>query len=558
MATAASQPASSSWHWKETAWLVEGHKQPLYCGAFNHWSPLLADLVATVGSNRATIYRCLPDGGLQVVQCYIDRDASEEYFVCAWSVDEASGAPLLLLAGKKGLLLAVNALTGALEAQLEGHGSSINDIAVHPDRPNLVVTASRDQSLRMWNLRTRCCVLVFQGDGGHRNEVLTLSWKAEARQAPDDSQCGEAPGGDLGMLLSAGMDNQIKIWGLQPYARVVAASEEWVAGGPRVFPTSHVTMPLFSSERPHWNYVDCVRWLGDFVLSKSVDNTLVCWQPDTSTQQHSRDGDVKFVQELALEDCGSVWWLRFALDYWGSLLAIGTARGRVLVFDPNTVPSAPKARLKPRRSAGLKGDQRAPLVRQTAVSFDGSIIVACHDDGSLTRPIRAPPAMKPTTARAAVALLACYLLATGVSGRTMAPREEGPARTLKGIEVAGTAESTPVQTKGLADWLDAIGDTIFGTCTWGNCCGAGCDCSEGSDAKDRLDRACRAHDVCYGGEDWKDCDAICRCDRELAEKADEYAALDCSEIDYAYCEDMKAKAEPIAAAMWVKIGACNC
>ena len=134
--------------------------------------------------------------------------------------------------------------------------------------------------------------------------------------------------------------------------------------------------------------------------------------------------------------------------------------------------------------------------------------------------------------------------------------------------------------------------TIFGTCTWGNCCGAGCDCSEGSDAKDRLDRACRAHDVCYGallmlcyrpasgcsaqhrclaprrligacpccihlgtavtckpqlsnalmplwhlnwasgGEDWKDCDAICRCDRELAEKADEVrfgAGAECRE-----------------------------
>lgn len=47
---------------------------------------------------------------------------------------------------------------------------------------------------------------------------------------------------------AAGMDNQVKIWGLQPYAHVVAASEEWVPGGPRVFPTSHVTMPLFSSE----------------------------------------------------------------------------------------------------------------------------------------------------------------------------------------------------------------------------------------------------------------------------------------------------------------------
>ena len=47
---------------------------------------------------------------------------------------------------------------------------------------------------------------------------------------------------------AAGMDNQITIWGLQPYAHVVAASEKWVPGGPRVFPTSHVTMPLFSSE----------------------------------------------------------------------------------------------------------------------------------------------------------------------------------------------------------------------------------------------------------------------------------------------------------------------
>ena len=154
--------------------------------------------------------------------------------------------------------------------------------------------------------------------------------------------------------------------------------------------------PSACPQRPHWNYVDCVRWLGDFVLSKSVDNTLVvrpggfsfilwagllawlqqhalmldntlggavallatsclwaasvgrpcvlccsigtmgdswlvschlsschipvpgwppakglsysildlcaqCWQPDTSTQQHSRDGDVKFVQVRGLD-----------------------------------------------------------------------------------------------------------------------------------------------------------------------------------------------------------------------------------------------------------------
>ena len=75
--------------------------------------------------------------------------------MCAWGLDPPTAAPLLLLAGKRGVLLAVDAATGALAACLEGHGSSINDIAVHPTRPHLVVTASRDQSLRLWNLRTR-------------------------------------------------------------------------------------------------------------------------------------------------------------------------------------------------------------------------------------------------------------------------------------------------------------------------------------------------------------------------------------------------------------------
>lgn len=81
---------------------------------------------------------------------------SEEFYAVAWSVDTASCAPLLLLAGKHGLLLVVNPLTGTLETCFEGHGLAINDIAVHPTRPQFVATASRDQSLRLWNLRTKC------------------------------------------------------------------------------------------------------------------------------------------------------------------------------------------------------------------------------------------------------------------------------------------------------------------------------------------------------------------------------------------------------------------
>lgn len=74
-------------------------------------------LLANAQPGRALCTYC----GVQMMAthcpCPPRLQASEEYFVCAWSLDEASGAPLLLLAGKKGLLLVVNALTGALEVR---------------------------------------------------------------------------------------------------------------------------------------------------------------------------------------------------------------------------------------------------------------------------------------------------------------------------------------------------------------------------------------------------------------------------------------------------------
>ncbi len=85
-----------------------------------------------------------------------------------------------------------------------GHGEAINDISIHYKRPHLPITASRvwwddkgvapgcvcslvvyapscrppqDNSLRLWNLRTRVCILVLSGEGGHRNEVLSVVWE---------------------------------------------------------------------------------------------------------------------------------------------------------------------------------------------------------------------------------------------------------------------------------------------------------------------------------------------------------------------------------------------
>jgi polycomb protein EED len=44
-----------------------------------------------------------------------------------------------------------------------GHGNSINDIHFHPVDLSLLLTASKDESVRLWNVTTGVCIAVFAG-----------------------------------------------------------------------------------------------------------------------------------------------------------------------------------------------------------------------------------------------------------------------------------------------------------------------------------------------------------------------------------------------------------
>ena len=345
---------------------------------------------------QATIYRCLPDGGIEIVQVLEDANTNEEFYVCKWSIDLLTGAPLLLLAGKNALLQVYDLSTGKLATSFEGHGNCINDVAVHPTLPHLVVTASKDHCLRLWNLRSRVCILVFEGDGGHRSEVLCADW-----------QLSNIAGNEC-TLVSGGMDNRIKIWNLSSYASFIKESDSWDISCGTAFAARHVTVPLHTVEGVHWNYVDCIKWFGCALLSKSVSDSIVCWMIDEEAarrmkERRREEGDpppgqteapVHFVGALQLEDAQNVWWMRFSLDFRGKLLAQGTSLGGVLLFSLDPFQEQPIAKLKPSRvplmAAGKevgkgKGGSPKLLVRQTAVNFDGTIVLCCHENGSLTR-----------------------------------------------------------------------------------------------------------------------------------------------------------------------------
>ncbi|BAT92422.1 hypothetical protein LR48_Vigan05g145300 [Vigna angularis] len=335
---------------------LEEGKRPIYAVVFNFLDSRYFNVFVTVGGNRITVYQCLEGGVIAVLQSYVDEDKDEAFYTVGWTCSD-DGSPYIVAGGSKGIIRIIDAGRESIYRSFIGHGNSINEVRTQTLKPSLVISASKDESLRLWNTQTGICILIFSGAGGHRNEILSVDFHPS----------------DIYRICSCGMDNTVKIWSIKDFWTYVEKSFTWT-DLPSKFPTKFVQRPVYTAS-VHVNYVDCTRWLGDFILSKSVDDEIMLWEPKVK-EEITGTGAVDVLQKYPIPEC-DIWFIKFSCDFHFNIATVGNREGKIYVWELQSCP--------PVLATKLSHPQSISPIRQTATSFDGSTILSCCEDGTIWR-----------------------------------------------------------------------------------------------------------------------------------------------------------------------------
>ncbi|PIC32131.1 hypothetical protein B9Z55_012581 [Caenorhabditis nigoni] len=162
-------------------------------------------LVAAVGNEFLYVYRlpvdnkCIELLNTLTFSFMTTEDSKDSLNTVAWVCDELDNySSKIVTAGVVGLIYVVDVVENNIDRVLEGNRGEINDIRTHPTNPGLFATASSDLTVRVWHIRVKSCLVIFNNPGAHVSKIMTVDW-----------------GSNGWTVFSGGFDHRIVCWNLR-------------------------------------------------------------------------------------------------------------------------------------------------------------------------------------------------------------------------------------------------------------------------------------------------------------------------------------------------------
>lgn len=155
-------------------------------------------------------------------------------------------------------VLAVQELTGY---QLIGHKNKVYQLEFHPYNKNILLSASKDCTVRLWNFKIPELLVIFGGPNSFESDVLCIDWDNKGEY-----------------FVGSGVDCVVRIYKIDKLIQdcINLSMDNRNKGKIKTLLKS---LPYFSCNDIHDNLIDCIKYNNKFIISKSVDGVIKEWLP---------------------------------------------------------------------------------------------------------------------------------------------------------------------------------------------------------------------------------------------------------------------------------------
>ena len=236
--------------------------------------------------------------------------------------------------------------------ELIGHKNDINDLKFLITNKNILLSASSDSTVRLWDVKVKKLLCIYGGPFGHPSHVLTLDFHLSEQ-----------------FIASAGFDQVVMFWDIDFVLKKYNNNTD------NTFKCILKTKPFFET-LVHENYIDTVKFVGDLVLSKSTNGVILLWKPMFNDEK-----DHHFIIKKLLYDSSKIWYIKFHLNLTENLLFIGDVGG-IYIFDLNNQKYSNSAMPDMFAQIGTKYKNEI-LFRCVTYDTERNLIIVGKDNGKL-------------------------------------------------------------------------------------------------------------------------------------------------------------------------------